>query len=259
MKMSDRQKKKEWCARSVSRNAVLRISLLILPFLTLLAEPSRAQVRFQYTHGEWEATVFAGGSFIGSHVHQTPVEGQSSRAVGLSYATGSQLGGRIADNHWRHWGAAFEYSFSNQPINFTNLSDATPSVGLGQAIHRFNYDMLYYPFDRHYRLRPYAFAGPGVALFWIKGSAKDAAAAQGIQLSDPWKFAMNWGGGVKFLVVRQVAANFQFSDNISGVPGYGLPETGRFVSGTYVPGFRPNGLLNNWLISAGFTFQWDDR
>ena len=88
---------------------------------------------------------------------------------------------------------------------------------------------------------------------------RDAAAAEGIQLSDPWKFAMNWGGGVKYLVARQVAANFQFSDNISGVPGYGLPETGRFVSGTYVPAFRPNGLLNNWLISAGFVFQWNDR
>jgi hypothetical protein len=70
---------------------------------------------------------------------------------------------------------------------------------------------------------------------------------------------MGWGGGVKYLLRKQVAASFQFSDRISGVPSYGLPGTGMVQSGTYVPGFHPNGLMHNWLIGAGFSFQWDDN
>jgi opacity protein-like surface antigen len=233
------------------------LAILVVAFLPLLG---RAQGAFSLTHGEWEASFFGGGSFLGSHVYATPSTGPGqppSRAVGLRYGTGYQMGARLSDNFLQHWGATLEYSFSNQPITFTNLSDSVPSLGLGHSIHRFAYDINYYLRDRDSRWRPYVFAGPGVSLFYVKGPAKASAAAQGIKLSDPWKFTMNWGGGVKYLLRRQVAGSFQFSDSISGVPGYGLPKSGGVVSGTYVPGFRPDGYLNNWLISLGFIFQWE--
>jgi len=237
-------------------------AFLLLPLFMLCAKPGPAQGGFKFAHEEWEASVFAGGSFLGDSVHETPVEGSgqtSSRAVGLSYGTGAQMGIRITANRWQHWGAATEYSFSNQPITFTNLSDSIPSLGLGHAIHRFAYQVLYYPLNRNYRLRPFVLAGPGVSLFYVKGPGKDAAAAQGVQLSDPWKFTMSWGGGVKYLLGRRIAASVQFSDSISGVPNYGLPETGRVVSDVYVPGLHPEGLMHNWLIGVGFVLQWDDK
>ncbi len=237
-------------------HGILRV-LTVLPLLVLLPLPSRAQSVHNFAFGQWEATVFGGGSFLGSNVYTTPNTGgsQPSRAVSLRYGTGYQMGARIADNGWQHWGTAVEYSFSNQPITFTNLSDSTPNLGLGHSIHRFSYDVSYYFRDKDSRYRPYILAGPGVSLFYIKGSSKDAAAAQGIKLSDPWKFTMNWGGGIKYLLVNQVAASFQFKDSISGVPGYGLPETGTAGSA----GFRPEGYLHNWLISVGFAFQWDEK
>ncbi len=240
--------------------AILRMFLLF-PFLASGPLAVQAQTVYDFAHGDWEVSVFGGGSFLGSGVYATPASGPgqpSSRAVGLRYGSGYQMGARISDNRWQHWGTTFEYGFSNQPISFSNLSDSTPSLGLGHSIHRFSYGVNYYFRDKYSRWRPFAFAGPGVTLFYIKGSAKDAAAAQGIQLSDPWKFTVNWGGGMKYLVVRQVAGSFQFSDSISGVPGYGLPKTGTVVSGAYVPGFRPEGYLHNWLISLGFIFQWDE-
>ena len=234
---------------------------LLLP-LVLFPGYGHAQGVYKAAHGEWEAIVFAGGSFLGDGVYPTPVEGssqQSSRSVGLSYGTGFQAGIRVADNQWKHWGASFEYSYTNQPLTFTNLSDSVPSLGLGHAIHGFVYDVLYYPRDRDCRLRPFIFAGPGVSLFHINSSGKDAAAARGIHLSDSWKFAMNWGGGAKYLLAKQVAASFQFGDSISGVPSYGLPGTGKVQSGTYVPGFHPDGLMHNWLVGVGIAFQWDDN
>lgn len=252
-----------FCSEVLKRitKAVQKLSLF-LALVAALAHTSQAQGVFEFAHGEWEASVFAGGSFIGSSTHKTPVEGsttQSSRIVGLSYGTGSQLGLRVTDDEWQHWGTAAEYSFSNQPLTFTNLSDSIQSLGLGSAIHRFSYDILYYAQDRDHKLRVFAFVGPGVSLFHIKGSGKEIAEAQGIHLTDPWKFTMNWGGGAKYLLRNQVAASIQFNDSVSGIPRYGLPETGRVVSGVFVPGFHPKGLLNNWLISAGFIYQWDER
>ncbi len=211
-------------------------------------------------HDDWEASFFYGGSFLGSGAYTTPVSGSSqgsSRAVGLRYASGYLLGASVTTNRWDHAGASLEYSFSNQPVTFTNLSDSVPSLSLGHSIHRFAYNVLYYPWDRSKRLRPYAFGGPGVSLFYIKGSSKDAAAAQGISLSDPWKFTMNWGGGVKYLVKNHAAAVLQFSDSICGVPGYGLPSSGKVGTAGYTAGFRPDGLMNNWMISIGFNYQWE--
>ena len=244
-----------------TENGVLWAFLPILA-VALLPLPCRAQSAYRLVHDEWEFSVFGGGSFLGSHEYATPASGPgqpASRAVGLRYGSGYQMGARVTDNHWQHWGATFEYGFSNQPVTFSNLSDSVLSLGLGHSIHRFSYDVNYYFRDRESRWRPYAFAGPGVSLFYVKGPAKASAAAQGINLSDPWKFTMNWGGGAKYLLMRQVAASLQFSDSISGVPGYGLPESGKVVSGTYVPGFHPNGYLNNWLISLGFVYQWHER
>ncbi len=244
---------RQWAKR---RRPIAFVQTLL--FLLMSASmPGQAQ---DLTHDPYEASIFGGGSFLGSGVYSTPVSSSSmqSRAVGLSYGTGYMMGFRLADNRWQHFGATLEYSFSSQPITFTNLSDSTPSLGLGHTIHRFAYDVLYYPRNRDFRLRPFVFAGPGVSLFYVKGSAKQEAAAQGIRLSDPWKFTMNFGGGIKYLLKPQVAVSLQFSDSISGVPRYGLPTSGSVVSGRYVPGFHPNGYLDNWLISISFLYQWDE-
>jgi len=238
----------------------LKVILLLSIFLILTAGSGMAQGVYKAAHGEWEFSVFGGVSYLNDGVYTTPVEGsglQTSREVGLSYGTGAQIGIRLADNRWQHWGGSFEYSYSNQPLTFTNLSDSIPSLGVDHGIHRISYNVLYYVRDRDNRLRPFVFAGPGVSLFHVSGSSKDTAATMGIYLKSPWKFTMDWGCGAKYLIKKQVAASFHFSDSISGVPGYGLPEAGRLTLDGYVPGFRPEGLLHNWLIGAGIVFQWD--
>jgi opacity protein-like surface antigen len=234
--------------------------LLVIPFLLMLAESGQAQTVYKAAHGEWEASIFAGGSFLGSGEYDTPIEGTGqSRTVGLKYDSGFQIGGRITANRWEHWGAEGEYSFSDQAVTFSNISDDYASLTLDHSIHRIAYNVIYYIYDRNSRLRPYLLGGPGVTLFHISGSTKDAAKAQGIPISDPWKFTMNWGGGFRYLLKKQIAVSAQFSDSISGVPAYGLPDVGRYVDTTYIPGFSPSGVMHNWLISGGFVYQWDDR
>ncbi len=245
-----------------STGDMIRKLLVALLLVSLWSIAAQAQGLPPPIHRSWEVSIFAGGSLISDESSLTPVAGsssQTSRTVGLSYATGSQFGMRLTENRWKNWGAAMEYSFSNQPLTFTNLSDAVPSLSLGHSIHRFSYDVLYYPLDRSHRLRPFAFAGTGVSLFYVKSASKDAAAAYNVHLNDPWKFSMRWGGGVKYLIKDQFAVAFQYTSNTSGIPQYGLPGTGYVASGQYVPGFRPDGLLNNRLISLSFNYQWGSR
>lgn len=236
-------------------------SWLVMAIL-LFAASGDAQTVFLPSHRAWEFSVFGGGSFIGDRQFPTPVTGSSQetlRTVGLHYGTGPQLGVRMSEIRWDHWGADFDYSYSNQPLTFTNLSPDIPSLGLGHSIHRFIYDVDYYPFDRRSRLRPFAFAGAGVSLFYLDGSSKSSAASLGVHLEDQWKFTFSWGGGVKYLVMDHIAFSFRFADNVTGVPGYGLPRSANEVGGRFVPGFTPDGYQHNWLVAVAFDYQWGQR
>ncbi|MFH1574153.1 MAG: hypothetical protein ABIG68_09220 [Acidobacteriota bacterium] len=235
---------------------LVSLAILIVPAL------AAAQTAQPATHCDWEFALFAGGSFIGDSRHRTPVAGEDDdtyRSVGLDYAGGSMFGFRIAENRWDHWGASLEYGYSNQPLRFADLTPDAPSLSLGHSIHRFVYDVLYYPLDRRQRLRPFAFAGAGVALYHLSDSSKSDPVLGGTQLRDRWKALFSWGGGAKYLVRDQLTAHFQFSDRISGIPDYGLPGSAQIAGGELTPGFRPDGSLHNWSLSIGFAWQWGNR
>jgi opacity protein-like surface antigen len=238
--------------------------ILVLVFVVAwFSAAAEAQTGIPPNHRAWEFTPFGGGSLIRGEQFKTPVIGSSqetTRTVGMHFGKGPQLGVRIAENRWDHWGASLEYSFSNQPLSFTNVSPELYSIAFGHSVHRLIYDVLYYPVDRSKRLRPYAFGGTGVTRFHINDTSKaEAASTLGITLVDRWKFTISWGGGVKYLVLDHVAICFQFSDRITGVPDYGFPRSIQVVGGAFRPGFEPTGYLNNWLINLGFAYQWGER
>ena len=96
---------KQKCGRSVGVDALLRSFSILSLLLILFVESGQAQSVFKSAHGEWEASIFGSGSFLGDGEHITPSEGSgqpSSRTVGLSYGTGAQLGIRVTDNRWQH-------------------------------------------------------------------------------------------------------------------------------------------------------------
>jgi hypothetical protein len=242
------------------RSRIFSIFLLLFAFFSLFSQSSHAQGFFAVEDSEWEAFVFLGGSFPGSSEHSTPVEGLSeSRLVGLEYDPGLQIGGGIMNNRWSKVSAALEYSLSAQSATITNLSDLLPSLTGNHSIHRISYNILYFPRGRKVRLQPYVFGGPGLSLFYVRRSIKDAAEALGLRLKDPWKLTISLGGGARYFLGSRIAAFFQFGDNISGVPGYGLPISGRVIGGQYIPGFRPNGFLHNWETRCGIMFQLSER
>ncbi len=243
---------------------VCRLAATAAPLLLLivLAVPRAAQAQLRLFHRSWEVSFFGGGSFLGDRRYPTDVAGPSptgARNVGLRYGSGYVVGASVTENRWRHVGATFEYTFANQPLEFAGLLDQPESLGLSHSVHRVAYELAYYPLDPHSRLRPYAFAGPGLSLFRVARKSIAEGSASETRVSDPWKFTVNWGGGVKYLLVDHWAASLQFTDSVSGVPGYGLRPTAYAAAGALVPGFRPNGFLHDKIVTLGIVYQWDDR
>jgi len=235
---------------------------LLIILIACFAASAPSQTAFPPTNRDWEIALFGGRSSLGEKQYATPVLGQGQeapRAVRVRYAGGAQLGFRIAENRWDHWGAQFEYSLSNQPLSIGNLSPDTPSIGLSHRIHRCMYDVLYYPFERSSRFRPFAFAGAGVSLFHIGDSSRTDAGAQGIKLQDSWKLTFGWGGGLKYLIQDQIAVSFQIGDHVTDQPAYGLPSSARVTGNQFIPGLQPDGYRHNWLLSLGFVYQWGER
>src|SRR5689334_8933774 len=105
--------------------------LIIILVLTLVcASPIFAQGDHHYDGG-----FLGGASLVGGDFHfPTAVSGSEQgayRTVGVHYASGYQIGARVAETLGDFWAADLEYSFANQPFRFTNLSPNIQSLSLG--------------------------------------------------------------------------------------------------------------------------------
>ena len=199
--------------------------------------------------------MFAGVSELSDKTLVTPVEGGSTRDVGLNFESGYLLGIRIGENLTPFFGAELEYSLANQPLLFVNLSPSIPLLELGQKVHDFVYSLLVYPLKRQGRYIPFASIGIGTSLFWVSSDSVDDALLQGVDLKHRWKLAFSYGGGVKFPMGSEWGLRIDVSDHVTGMSDYGLPSTAPLLGA----GLRPNGVLHNWQVSGGFLYTFGDR
>ena len=204
---------------------------------------------------KWEFSVFAGSNYRGQNVYPTPFEGVGSRNVTLRFAPGFMAGVRISENLGEHLGAEFDYSLSNQPIEFRNLTPTLQVLNIDHRVHNITYTILFYGLKRNSRVRPYALVGPGISLYESFGDSEKDAVARGLNLTNRWKAAGIFGGGVKFRATEQTGFRFDIKDHITGVPDFGLPHAGTVPK----PGFRPDGQLHNWQLSVGFFYSFSGR
>ena len=240
-----------------------RRTLLSLIVVVGIASSTRtyAQTPYSSDNREFEATGFAGYVFKRNFSFPTPVSGstsETSRTVGVHFSPGWVVGARVIQNLGEHASADLEYSFSDQDVTLTNLSPDIPSFHITQAVHNMSYNISYLPLPLSKRLRPYGLAGVGAVLFWIPGGSSREAKALNFNLRSSWQFLVNAGGGVRYLVRDQFALNLDVRDHISRLPSWGISRSATVVDGVFQPGVSRHGVLNNWQISVGFTYQWDE-
>src|SRR4026207_1301218 len=112
----------------------------------------------------YEFALFGGASFGGDFAFPTLVteNGQvTSQNAGMHYASGYQLGFRGTENLSNRWAVHLEYNFANQPLRFTNLTPAVPSLSLSHYVHHFYYDGSFRLLPPGKWFRPYLKAGVG--------------------------------------------------------------------------------------------------
>lgn len=201
---------------------------------------------------KWEFSGFLGVGQLGDHGFITPIEGGGSKTVNLSYDSGYALGFRITENLSRKIGAELEYSYSDNLLSLSNLSDLVPNLKVKQRIHKIVYSILVYPLGRKGRVQPFGSFGGGTSYFQI---ANDSEAVQNaVILKDQWKLAASFGGGVKIPLSGPWGFRVDVRDQITSVPSFGLPKIAPFFQGNSGAALLPNGLFHNWQIDAGFIY-----
>jgi hypothetical protein len=211
-------------------------------------------------HREWEASGFTGFAFAKDYKFRTVVSGndqESSGVVGMQYESGYRVGGHVGQDFGRFLGADLEYSFTDQPLRFTNLSPSAQSLYLSHFVHSLIYNVSFSPRTPDKRFRPYVGAGAGALLFYVTGESKAEALKLGIGLRDSWEAAFNFGGGFKHLVADRFALTVDVKSRLSRVPTYGLPRSAQLVDGQYQPALSVRGLMHSWQINFGVAHQWD--
>ncbi len=236
--------------------------LLALPILALLqtAAPAQPQPIPLKRPPKWEFSGFGGwGTLAGTDFFPTVVDGGSPNAVSLAAGSGYVFGLRVSENLGQHFGAEFEYTFADQPMDLRNLSPQLPAFRVDQRIHNFSYNGLVYLKNARSRFRPFGTAGAGVSLYQLSGDTEQRGVALGLDLRNRWKFAFSYGGGVKYRGGDRWGVRFDFRDRLTEVPDYGIPRSGAVVDGIQSPSFRPDGLFHHLELSVGFIYAFEVR
>jgi len=155
-----------------------------------------------------------------------------------------------------YWGGEVDYNFQRNTVRLTGLS-FTP-VALKGNIQHFYYNTIFYPFrysEGH--ISPFLTAGIGFAAYRLSDEARARAAdprVYGIgQLREQDnRFAFNYGGGIKAIIVKHLGIRVDVRHNFSDVPSYGLPKQSTNPAQVVLP---IGGKLQNFEASAGVYFH----
>ncbi len=125
---------------------------------------------------------------------------------GLVEQGGGFLGGvRFGGDYDHFWGVESRLAFCNLNVTYPDATNSSSG-----SVSLFDVSLVHYPYGDT-RWRPYLTAGMGVAGFnyeELSGRELNATAV-----------AFPWGGGVKYLLTRDLAIRFDLIDNFTFAAG----------------------------------------
>src|SRR6185436_842430 len=180
--------------RTILRTLLMAFLVILAGFHNMYAQGSLGSLgTLGPERMDWEGIPSGGGSFLQNFHIPTTVSGVPGavRTVGMNFEGGYLVGIRLKQNLDEYWSADLDYTFSNAPLEFTNLTPTIPSLVLSHSVHDFTYNVSYNFFDYWKRFRPYGRVGTGATLYYIHTSSKEQAAQLGVPLRDSWKFTFD--------------------------------------------------------------------
>lgn len=236
-------------------NSMIKNTLVMVLFFALSLPGVSAQGVPSQTDNKWEVSGFFGFGGAGDDVFVTPVEEGTTQEVRLDLEQSYVLGLRITENFGQYLGVELEYSFTNQPLLFQDLSPTLPFLALDHKVHKLAYSVLFYGMRRQNRIRPFGSIGFGTSFFQVSNNSQDDALRQGVDLKNRWKLAFSFGAGVKLRLAPGWGVRADFRDQVTGVPDFGFPSQAPLLEGGGTgPGFRADGVLHNWQTTVGFIY-----
>jgi len=114
----------------------------------------------------------------------------------------------------------------------------------------FTYDVLFHLYPKEHRLRPYFAAGAGAKGYIIAGPAANPqpyATIGTLTSQDQWKFVVDLGGGVKYLLRPHLLVRLDFRDYMTSFPRNQIaPAAGNTARGIFQQ-FTPMGGVSWWF------------
>ena len=116
--------------------------------------------------------------------------------------------------------------------------------------HTFTYDTLFHLYPTKHRLRPYVAVGVGAKDYIIAGPVPNPQPFPGIAsltAQDQWKFVVDVGCGVKYLLRPHLLVRADFRDYLTSFPRQQiLPAAGNTARGIFQQ-FTPMFGLSSWF------------
>lgn len=177
--------------------------------------------------------------------------------LGSKMITSADWGFRFGWNASRYIGV--EAMFEWMPQNFrlvTPIAPGVPTYGFDNENFYWAINPVFHFTRTGSRMRPYVTAGIGAVDFAPTGAAKSLARSPAYEalynsgtLDGNWKFAFNYGGGIKLHFSQHVGVRLDIRGFLSGNPTYSLPTSPNgFV-------YIPNGnKLSGVQATLGLTF-----
>jgi opacity protein-like surface antigen len=221
------------CTLSGSRTAVRRRRVTFPQLLPLAAVVcfSTSLARAQ----EFRVFVMGGGSFLKDERFFTQ-QVSGSDQFRSNYASGGKFifGGEMSIGEIL--GVEGSYAFGHNNLRVTNLSESE-TLGYGVHAQRVSGNMMVHSPVAFAGVRPYGTAGLEYDHLGPTSDAKTLAFTEGfagnvVTLGAANQFGFNFGGGVEWNFLPDLAARLDFRDHITGTATYGLPHQLYPVGGT---------------------------
>ncbi len=204
-------------------------------------------------HPNPRITVLFGGSFLsGERVFVVDGDPFISK-----FLNGGKYGVRGSLDLTSHWTLEGNYSFGHNDQRITEESGGIlVNRDFGVTVGQVQFNFVRFLTSNERRIRPFFSAGLGMVRFNPTDEAK-LLALGGDFIDDPTpltssvEVSFTVGGGLEARLNRWLGLRFDFKDNMSLIPRFGLEETSSGPGGIFFP---VSGLLHNVEAAAGIVF-----
>jgi len=169
--------------------------------------------------------------------------GTATAGIRNSFTAGAVFG----EDLYSHFSGEIRYLYHDgDPF----LSTGTVRGNIQGQSHTLSYDVLFHPYDRDRRFRPFVAVGAGAKYYRTSGSApvpQPLPQIASLVNTDQWRYVVDFGFGVKYRLGNHVMLRGDFRDYITPFPKKLFAPAGNGSDRGLFQQFTPTFGLGYWF------------